>query len=993
MATTALVPSSATTGAPIPLSYGYVWATGKRAEYYMLQNTGSKDIDYTRVGIWLLGHGEWDGCMELWINDALVWTSELDDESQFHFHRGADSVIGSGLAPSSSGPDQGVDSFFSEFPSAITPLAYSRIAYYAIKRKQAVENQTNDHQNDPTQWTDIAPIGLWRALRTRLFDGAGNMTGYAFTTNPAWHFVDVLLRRKLFPDYNIDLNNGPDDLSAAVRARFDWPTIYESAQYFDEILANGRRRFTGNYAFSAQTSLQAVLEQILLCCRSFCQEYAGKIALICDKPRSSVFTVTRDHVMPGSFDASDASLHTAANRYIGKFRDLLVPAAAVIAGITCADHKRPIVTTAEAHPFNTGDRIVIGGTGTVYDGNWHVYSVPSGSGVTTMTLDSKGSNYPTSIGAGGAVGLLYSRFKERAPEFWNKQNQLARGTVGLGIDRIRNKVKQELDYATSTYDQVSRVTRYERDRALGLDAAPYVTPPAVKLRLSMFAHDAAGNLACAIRPGDHITLADTANYEYAGEYEVLEPLTVYPPSTNAASSGDTLVLSPDASSGEIELVLGQYDESIMYDSTDDTAAGWLDVPGSDPGNDSNFTGGETTDGTFVFITGALPSGQVFELPSTGFDPANVLAWASPQGYVEYFHVMHVIAQCVADSNRKLTLQYEDGDGNLWPGDTNYAALAWRSPSAVVSTGADGMKWVELTLSNGEVICFGFGVLADGASFTLPAGFTASQMYATAFPHDTPVSASGGNQAHGVGASVSGTTAHIYYQDGSGNVWHGNAQVLVFAWKNNGGTMAVQAITGGGWVTTTLTDGSVFGVGLALLANGANFALPSSSGNGESLQAICGPASFDIVDHPAHGVGACYLDGSNNVVLSFEDGEGNVWHGNANVFGLFIESGAGPAVSVAITPGFASIASGNALQFSATVKNNANQSVTWAVDGIAGGSYAVGTIDAAGNYQTPTTAGSHTITATSVADPSATGSAAVTVYAPVGGGGGWLINGI
>lgn len=30
--------ASETTGTPIALAYGYAWATGKRAEYYQLQN-------------------------------------------------------------------------------------------------------------------------------------------------------------------------------------------------------------------------------------------------------------------------------------------------------------------------------------------------------------------------------------------------------------------------------------------------------------------------------------------------------------------------------------------------------------------------------------------------------------------------------------------------------------------------------------------------------------------------------------------------------------------------------------------------------------------------------------------------------------------------------------------------------------------------------------------------------------------------------------------
>src|ERR1039457_5306859 len=66
-----------TTGTPIPLAYGNVWVTGKRSAYYMLQDTGSSWMDYTRVGRWMLGHGEWDGPAELWINDDLTWRSNI----------------------------------------------------------------------------------------------------------------------------------------------------------------------------------------------------------------------------------------------------------------------------------------------------------------------------------------------------------------------------------------------------------------------------------------------------------------------------------------------------------------------------------------------------------------------------------------------------------------------------------------------------------------------------------------------------------------------------------------------------------------------------------------------------------------------------------------------------------------------------------------------------------------------------------------------------
>ncbi|MHB1794610.1 MAG: Ig-like domain-containing protein [Acidobacteriaceae bacterium] len=1093
--TTQTSSASDTTGTPIPLAYGYQWATGKRAEYYMTQNTNNEYTDYWRAGIWLLGHGEWDGCVELWINDVLIWQSENDNPAQFHFHRGSDATMGQPLTPSSQGPDQGVDTIWGVYPPAINPLNYNRIAYYTIFRKQLIENPTNDNQGDPTQWADIAPIGLWRATRVRLFDDQGNTTGYAFSTNPAWHFVDVLLRRKIMPEWNIDLNAGPTDLNDAVRGRFDWGTIYQSAQYFDEILANGRRRFTGNYAFTQQTTLQAVLEQILLCCRSFSSEYAGKIALNCDMPRSSVFTFSRQHILPGSWEASDATLHTTANRFLANFRDLLVPQASYIESITCADHAEPQVTTQEPHPFEQGDRIAIGGTDTVYDGEWIVDTVPptinpgtiNEVDPTTFTMISKGSNYPASVGAGGGIGLMYSRFKERVPEFWHKTNMMARGAIGLGIPRQRNKVKQSLDYATTTWDQASRLTMYERDRLLGLDQTPYVTPPNVKLRTSLFAKDAFGNLACAIRPGDHVSIDTTANFQYAGEYEVLEPLTVYPPSCQL-TTGNSIARSPNENSGEIEFALGPYNEAVMYDTSDPTQAGWPSVPGSDPGNDSYYTSVALANGgTFAFFTGALASGQTWQLPSTGFPAGNVLAWAGPAGYQDYNHPMQDILLCDSGlPTRRLSLKYVDGEGNIWPGDTNYAALAWLSPDATTTSG--GLTWIEFTLLGGETILFGQGVVADGttivlpsvpapaapvlsataagalaaatyfvkityiggggieslpsaesslavaiddllnvaspaasggataynvyvgtatgaetkqnaapiaigtpwvepttgliAGAALPAGYTTANSFMVGYPHDAPPG-SNGNDAHWVGAYVDSTQiAHLNYKDGLGNVWHGNLSVLVFAWKNNMGTVTTQTLNGAAWMQIPLSNGMTFGVGCQLsMADGAAFSLPASAGDGTSLEAMVGTSGWNYPDngHPAHGVKECYLDATNVVHIEFEDGrDGDVWPGTADVFALYCTPAAGSPTQVKIAPSTQSLPTGASQQFTATVVNNANAAVTWSVDGIAGGNVTVGMIDASGLYAAPGTSGSHTITATSVAVPTASGSAAITV---------------
>jgi hypothetical protein len=626
----------------------------------------------------------------------------------------------------------------------------------------------------------------------------------------------------------------------------------------------------------------------------------------------------------------------------------------------------------------------------------------------------------------GGCGLLYSRFKERTPEFWHKTNMLARGAVGAGIPRLRNKVKQSLDFATTTFDQASRLTCYERDRLLGLDQTPYITPPCVKLRTSMFARDSSGNLACAIRPGNHVTLDDTTNFQYAGEYEVLEPLTIYPPTAQASGAGGEIALKPAENSGEIEFVLGPYNEAIMYDTSDSAQGGWPSVPGSYPGNDVNYTQIPLANGgSFVFFTGQLPSGQQFQLPSTGFTSTNLLSWASPAGANIAYHSARAVQICAvavpATSTtawvlgtdpitgrqtlklvttpgvsipRQLTLIYNDGeDGHSWTGDVNYAALSWLSSD--VTTASNGLTWLELTLPGGEVILFGTGVFADEAAIELPAGYTTEQSFAVAYIHDMP-GPGNSNVMHLVGAYVDADfIVHLNCCDGEGHIWHGNSSVLVFAWKNNKGTVTTQSLSGGNWMQCTLSTGQVFGVGCAKnVANGATLVLPPAAGDGSTLEAMVGSSyGYNVAgSNHAQGVGSCYLDAENIVHITFQDGSSQIWSGQADVFALYCSSAAAAPTLVTITPATASVAEGATQQFTATIANNANPNVTWSVDGIAGGNVTVGTISAAGLYTAPSAAGAHIIAATSVAVLTASGSAAVTVWSGDSSGGGWTING-
>jgi hypothetical protein len=77
-----------------------------------------------------------------------------------------------------------------------------------------------------------------------------------------------------------------------------------------------------------------------------------------------------------------------------------------------------------------------------------------------------------------------------------------------------------------------------------------------------------------------------------------------------------------------------------------------------------------------------------------------------------------------------------------------------------------------------------------------------------------------------------------------------------------------------------------------------------------------------------------------------------------------------ATTVTVTPSFGFASPGGTVQFSATVTGSSDQRVTWSAAG--------GSIDANGRYTAGSTPGNFSVTATSVADPSSTGTAFVEV---------------
>jgi hypothetical protein len=99
-------------------------------------------------------------------------------------------------------------------------------------------------------------------------------------------------------------------------------------------------------------------------------------------------------------------------------------------------------------------------------------------------------------------------------------------------------------------------------------------------------------------------------------------------------------------------------------------------------------------------------------------------------------------------------------------------------------------------------------------------------------------------------------------------------------------------------------------------------------------------------------------------------------------GYFAGTDSATTVSVALT-GPSTVTLGAQSQYAATVTGSSDASVTWSVNGVAGGNASVGSISSQGMYLAPTSAPQSsqvTITATSVASPTASQSLAVALAA-------------
>jgi hypothetical protein len=318
---------------------------------------------------------------------------------------------------------------------AVVAQCYSRKAYYMLKWLPQHLYGSDWNINQIGQ--KLNPIGHWRALRCRIFDDTGNQVDYKWTTNPAWHWVDAYLRCKFMPrsEYQLTMSSGPPyvttptALPSDVQDKFDWGSIYEFAQDCDYVLGNGRKRFEGNYAFAAGTTLAAVLEQILLISKGYQQEYAGKLFLAMDKPRPSIFTLKAKHVVPYTQVVEQKEVHQNANHLTYQFLDVELPAVVEVVSIDWSESDGfATIVTATPHPCAPWDQVEIGGSDNdILNRGYQVANIIDDTTFTAGTNDTIGTD---ASATGGYLGYPQTRFQKRSPELKHWKHAVARGQIG-----------------------------------------------------------------------------------------------------------------------------------------------------------------------------------------------------------------------------------------------------------------------------------------------------------------------------------------------------------------------------------------------------------------------------------------------------------------------------------------------------------------------------------------------------------------------------------
>lgn len=563
----------------LPLAFGYILGQGDQVLSTVAQ-------DGSQYALYILGEGEWDG-IEMANTYATATTpshlqrSSISDgnpnawkaslPSIVHFHSGAYSVKGAGNQTTSVGPDQGYDAWFPNFPSPTPPQCFSGIAY-------AIWGAPGPPGFNRGTWIPqtITGVAVWRTTRCRIFDAYGNVVSYGFTCNPAWHRVEAILRYKIKPQQPPIAG-----LTDAEKACFNWASIAAIASRNDYVLSNGSPRFVGNYIFAADATLTNILELSRRCDRSYGYEDGGQIVMRGDDPRSSVFTASAKHLVPGTLKLDKKDVSKEPNVFVPQYRDIDIPAVVECIGgaqvaqfsVGATSYIGWMAFSANTpSPFDNDSFMTYGGgSDPSFNGDYGV-SMPTGYPYPPPPPANPNVAYGLVAGAGrnasvtgGFLGSNDARFSPYAPavvQHLSAQKMAIQQAPGVsGRPRIQ---RVYYDCGNSTFDQTNRLMKFERDRLLGTDiGAGWKAPICGTLSLYFECVDVNGARLPDLRVHDVITLDTWLTPEFTGDYEVLE-IAITPPSENAL--------------GQMDLTLMAYNPAAPTDTSDSPGNYYASVP-------------------------------------------------------------------------------------------------------------------------------------------------------------------------------------------------------------------------------------------------------------------------------------------------------------------------------------------------------------------------------------------------------------------------------
>jgi len=504
-------------GSSLALAYGTHVLRGT-------QVVSQQPANGNRFGLYLFGEGEWSGAEYVWLDRI---PADNTDSTVFHFHPGVDGVLGHGLTPDSTGGDNLVDSFFSQLPG-MQATTFSRIASLFVSAPP--------DPRAPSATMDV--VGRWRCLKVRYFDASGNQLGYQWTQIGAWQVLDVILRKHIKPQWlTSEAAAAGGDLTANEKARIDFPSVADAADWCSFVIGTGNPRFISNVAFTQPTSVRDAVNQLCMVSQLYCYDTGGKIYIRADKPRTFGFILGSDHIKEGTWISNKKSLHSAPNRFIMNFRDVYPQKVfdietAANSGLVRAAGVLTIKTKgAVQHPFTNGDYTTI-----VNPDDASFAGIIVVTSFTASSIVGKQAGADATSG-GGYVGTEESRYTQVVHTEDHNQHQLAVGQRGVGLAAQQSVTSVTYDVGAMPIEQAERIAIHLKNRNLGMDQAPYIAPANADVTARMDAVDVNGKALASQLQCEIIRVDKSVSEADQGDYEILEATWHFPSADAAQQQG------------------------------------------------------------------------------------------------------------------------------------------------------------------------------------------------------------------------------------------------------------------------------------------------------------------------------------------------------------------------------------------------------------------------------------------------------------------------